>query len=120
MLKHIDFIASNVPGADVPIFLAGAPVSGHYVFGPTTGTAVNATLLSYDGTCCIGLTIDTAAVPDPAVLVESIGEGFEAVLALAGDHRPVEVPLQTAEPGAFPSSQRRPEGSEESPDGTTR
>ena len=121
MLKHIDFIASNVPGADIPIFLAGAPVSGHYVFGPTTGTAVNATLLSYDGTCCIGLTIDTAAVPDPAVLVECIGEGFEAVLELAGEHRPVEVPLRAAEHGAFPSTgEWRPEQSEERPDGTTR
>ncbi|MGD0393936.1 MAG: wax ester/triacylglycerol synthase domain-containing protein [Acidimicrobiales bacterium] len=120
MLKHIDFIASNVPGADVPIFLAGAPVSGHYVFGPTTGTAVNATLLSYDGTCCIGFTFDTAAVPDPAVLINCLREGFEAVLALAGDHHPVEMPLQREGLGASRSGRSCPEQTEESSDGTTR
>jgi diacylglycerol O-acyltransferase len=92
MLKHIDFLASNVPGVNVPIYLAGAPVSGYYVFGPTTGSAVNVTLLSYHGTCCIGVTIDPAAVPDSDVLMQCLREGFEEVLELAGGHRPVEFP----------------------------
>ncbi len=90
MLKHIDFLASNVPGVNVPIYLAGAPVSGYYVFGPTTGSAVNVTLLSYDGICCIGVTIDPAAVPDPDELMQCLREGFEEVLELAGGHQPVE------------------------------
>ncbi len=93
MLKHIDFVASNVEGFNAPIFLAGAPVSGCYAFGPTTGSAVNATLLSYNGTCCVGFTIDSAAVPDYDELMRCFREGFEEVLDLAGDHRPVEVPL---------------------------
>ena len=38
MLKHIDFLASNVPGVRVPLYLCGAPVSGYYAFGPTTGS----------------------------------------------------------------------------------
>jgi len=33
MLKHIDFVASDVPGVGVPLFLAGARVSGYFVFG---------------------------------------------------------------------------------------
>ncbi len=64
MLKHVDFLASDVPGVPVRIYLAGAPVTGYYAFGPTTGAALNVTLVSYRGTCCIGCTIDTAAVPD--------------------------------------------------------
>ena len=92
MLKHVDFVASNVAGVNVPIFLAGAPVSGYYAFGPTTGSAVNATLLSYNGTCCVGFTIDSAAVSDHDVLMRCFREGFEEVLELAGDHRPVEFP----------------------------
>ncbi|MGP0031485.1 MAG: wax ester/triacylglycerol synthase domain-containing protein [Acidimicrobiales bacterium] len=92
MLKHIDFLASNVPGVDIPIYLGGAPVLGYYVFGPTTGSAVNVTLLSYQDTCCIGFTIDAAAVADHEVLMECFRAGFEEVLALSGDHRPVERP----------------------------
>jgi len=91
MLKHVDFVASNVAGVDTQIFLAGAPVSGYYAFGPTTGSAVNATLLSYNGTCCVGFTIDTAAISDYDVLMRCFREGFEEVLELAGDHRPVEL-----------------------------
>jgi hypothetical protein len=93
MLKHIDFLASNVPGINVPLYLAGAPVSGYYAFGPTTGSSLNITLLTYCGTCCVGFTIDTAAVPDYDVLIECFREGFEEVLELAGDHHPVEPPL---------------------------
>jgi len=96
MLKHIDFLASNVPGINIPIYLGGAPVTGYYAFGPTTGSSVNVTLLSYCGTCCVGITIDTAAVPDYDVLVECFREGFEEVLELAGDHHPVDVPLRHA------------------------
>lgn len=93
MLKHVDFLASNVPGFTFPVYLAGARLVGYFPFGPTTGAAINATLLSYDGTCCIGLTFDTAAVPDTDVLVRCVGEGFDEVLALGGDHTPVTLPL---------------------------
>jgi diacylglycerol O-acyltransferase / wax synthase len=89
MLKHVDFLASNVPGVRFPIYLAGAPVSGYYAFGPTTGAAVNVTLVTYRDTCCVGCTIDTAAVPDPDKLIACLRDGFDEVLALGGDHRPV-------------------------------
>ena len=93
MLKHVDFVASDVPGVSVPLFLAGAPVTGTYAFGPTTGAALNVTLVSYLGICCIGCTIDTAAVPDPDVLVDCLRQGFDEVLALGGSHRPARSPL---------------------------
>jgi len=102
MLKHIDLLASNVPGMNVPLYLGGAPVSGYYAFGPTTGSAVNVTLFTYCGTCCVGFTIDTAAVPDCDVLMECFREGFEEVLVLAGDHHPVELPLKLDPPKDTP------------------
>lgn len=88
MLKHVDFVASDVPGIPVPIFLAGAAVTGTYAFGPTTGAALNVTLVSYLDTCCIGCTIDTTAVPDPDVMMDCLRQGFDEVLALGGHHRP--------------------------------
>ena len=94
ILKHIDFLASNIPGLTFPVYLAGVPVERLVAFGPTTGTAANFTLMSYDGICCVGINVDSEAVPDPHVLIECVREGFEEVLSLAGAHEPVELPLR--------------------------
>jgi diacylglycerol O-acyltransferase / wax synthase len=93
MLKHVDFVASDVPGFTFPVALAGAPVERCVAFGPTIGTAVNATLLSYRGRCGVGLTTDAAAVPDPDVLLDCVRAGFDEVLALGGEHEPARLPL---------------------------
>ena len=45
-----------------------------YAFGPLSGAAVNVTLLSNCGTCCIGVNVDSVAVPDRDVLAE-LAEG---------------------------------------------
>ena len=82
ILKHIDFVASNVPGTPVPIYVAGSKITGFFAFGPTIGASLNVTLLSYDGTCDIGINIDTAAVPDPDVLLGCLQEGFAEITAL--------------------------------------
>jgi len=83
ILKHVDFLASNVPGPHAPVYLAGGKITGVFAFGPTIGAALNTTLLSYDGTCHIGVNIDTAAVPDPDVLLACLEEGLTEVTALA-------------------------------------
>jgi hypothetical protein len=82
MLKHVDFLASDVPGVPVPLYLAGALVESWYPFGPTIGAAVNVTLMSYTDRCCIGVNIDTGAVPDADRLVACLREGFAEVLSL--------------------------------------
>jgi diacylglycerol O-acyltransferase / wax synthase len=82
ILKHVDFVASNVPGVPVPVFFAGSKVTGMFAFGPTIGASLNTTLMSYDGTCDIGINIDTAAVPDPDVLLSCLRESLAEVIAL--------------------------------------
>lgn len=89
ILKHVDFVASNVPAFPWPVHLAGAEVERFVAWGPTIGAAVNVTLLSYNGRCCIGITADTAAVPHADVLTDCLAEGFEEVLDLGGPHGPV-------------------------------
>lgn len=93
MLKRVDFLASDVPGYNFPVYLAGARLERYTPFGPTIGAAANFTLLSYDGKCSIGVTMDTAAVPDGELFMGCIRAGFEEVLALAGAHEPVRLPL---------------------------
>ena len=83
MLKCCDFVTSNVPGAPVPVFSAGAEVERLFAFGPPSGAAFNVTLISHCDTCCVGIVIDTTAVPDPDTLVSCLREGFAEVLALA-------------------------------------
>lgn len=82
MLKHIDFLASNVPGIGFPVFLAGALMTRFVPFSPTIGAALNVTLLSYNGICGVGVTLDTAAVPDTTAFMDCLAAGFDEVLAL--------------------------------------
>lgn len=89
VLKHVDFLASDVPGTRVPAYLAGAKITRVFAFGPTIGAALNSTLVSYLGTCNIGINIDNAAVPDPDVLLESLRESFAEIEALGLASRPV-------------------------------
>jgi len=82
MLKGADFVTSNVPGAPVPIFMGGARLERMYPFSPLAGSAVNVTLLSHCGTCCIGVNVDAVAVPDLDVLVDCLHESFAEILAV--------------------------------------
>jgi len=94
MLKHVDFLASNVPGIPVPIYLAGAPVERFYGYGPTIGAAVNLTLVSYCDTSFVGVNIDTGAVPDTDVMLDCLREGFDDVLSVAGSYTGVVLPTR--------------------------
>jgi diacylglycerol O-acyltransferase / wax synthase len=84
ILKHADFVASNVPGVPRPVYVAGSKVTGMFAFGPTIGTALNTTLVSYAGACDIGINIDTAAIPDPHVLLACLQESAAEITVLGG------------------------------------
>jgi diacylglycerol O-acyltransferase len=83
ILRHVDFLASDVPGIPVPVYLGGAKVLMQYPFGPTIGAAVNVTLMTYVDTCALGVNVDTGAVPDLELFMECLVAGFEEVLATA-------------------------------------
>jgi diacylglycerol O-acyltransferase / wax synthase len=82
IFKRIEVLASDVPGVPRPVWLAGARVTGYYGFGPTIGSGLNATLMSYADVCNIGINIDTSAIDDPDTLLECLREAFDEVLAL--------------------------------------
>ena len=85
ILRHVDFLASDVPGIPVPVSLGGAKVRMQYAFGPTIGSAVNVTLLTYVDTCALGIDVDGGAIPDFDLFTECLRAGFDEVLALAAD-----------------------------------
>jgi diacylglycerol O-acyltransferase len=60
-------------------------------------------LVSYDGTCCVGFTLDAAAVTDVPLFERCARQGFDEVLALAGGacvvpHQPATVRRPPAAP----------------------
>ncbi len=82
MLKAVDLTTSNVPGPWFPVYSAGARIEHMYPFGPLAGAAVNITLLSFDGSCEIGVNADRSSVGDLDVLTKYLTEGFAEVVAL--------------------------------------
>ncbi|MEE2032733.1 wax ester/triacylglycerol synthase domain-containing protein [Rhodococcus chondri] len=95
MFKHVDFLASDVVGSPIPLFIAGSEVLGYYAFGPTLGSAFNVTLISFMSRCCIGINVDAESVPDIDLLAESLARGFRDVLALCPDADDVGVVVTT-------------------------
>ncbi len=83
MLKAIDVVTSNVPGAPIPIYIAGAKLLANYGFGPLSGAASNITLLSYIDDLHLAVSTDPAAVPDPETFVSCIQDGVDEIEALA-------------------------------------
>lgn len=83
MLKGVDFTTSNVPGAPIPVFMAGAEIEMMVPFGPLAGAAVNVTLLSNRDEVHLGINSDLAAVPDPDSLRDCLQDSFDEILKLA-------------------------------------
>jgi diacylglycerol O-acyltransferase / wax synthase len=79
-LKGVDLVASNVPGAPIPLYLAGAQVLEQFAFGPPSGAAANVTLLSWGPEACVGMNVDLAAVTEPDLLIDCLGETIDEVL----------------------------------------
>jgi hypothetical protein len=77
-----DLQASNVPGIAKPVYMAGARITHMYPFGPLPGCAAMISLVSHNGTCCIGANLDAAAFTDPDLFARCLVEGFAEVLDL--------------------------------------
>jgi hypothetical protein len=87
MLKGVDLVITNVPGAPVPLYAAGARVDRLLALAPLTGAAANVALFSYLDDLHIGVNMDPAAVREPDRLVAALRAGWDDVLALAAEPR---------------------------------
>jgi hypothetical protein len=83
MLKAIDVVTTNVPGAPYPIYISGAKMLANYGFGPLSGAGCNITLLSYVDELHFGVSTDPAAVPDPETFVDCLQAGISEIEGLA-------------------------------------
>jgi diacylglycerol O-acyltransferase len=83
MLKGDDFCVTNIPGPPFDTYLAGSRVEQMYAFAPPSGAALNVSLVTYAGQACLGVTADSAAIPDSAKLASCLADGVDEVLKAA-------------------------------------
>lgn len=80
----VDFATSNVRGAPIEVYVAGAKGLALYPMGPVAGTGWNITMMSYAGTLHIGVHMDPVAVTDIEALMRSLREGYQELLVAGG------------------------------------
>lgn len=74
-------VATNVPGPQVPLFMAGAPIRELMFWVPQTGSVgVGVSILSYDGRVHFGLIADARRIPDPEAVIRRFRGEFEKLL----------------------------------------
>lgn len=78
--QTVDFATSNVRGAPMPMYIAGAQLLENYPVGPLAGVAFNLTLLSYNHSLDMGVNIDRAAVAEPELLRRCLERAFKDLL----------------------------------------
>jgi diacylglycerol O-acyltransferase / wax synthase len=87
-----DVQASNVPVYPGDTFIAGAKVLRQYGIGPLPGVAMMVVLISRGGYVTITTRYDRAAIRDEKLFARCLLDGFNEILALAGDPAPQAVP----------------------------
>ncbi|MEY3805291.1 MAG: hypothetical protein RIR69_103 [Actinomycetota bacterium] len=83
--ETVDFATSNVRGAGVPLYVAGAKLLENYPVGPLAGVAFNMTLMSYLGSLDVGINIDEAAVESPSLLRDCLVDSFHELSIIGQD-----------------------------------
>ncbi len=77
-------VATNVPGPQQPLYLAGCEVRELMFWVPQTGSiGVGISIMSYNGRVHFGLIADARLVPDPDAVIGRFGAEFDKLLYLA-------------------------------------
>ncbi|MBW0013716.1 wax ester/triacylglycerol synthase family O-acyltransferase [Mycobacterium sp.] len=93
-----DVQASNVPVYPGDTYIAGAKILRQYGIGPLPGVAMMVVLISRGGWCTITVRYDRASVRNEPLFAQCLLEGFDEILALAGDPAVRAVPASFTEP----------------------
>ena len=77
-------VATNVPGPESPLYLAGAKIKDMMFWVPQTGgIGIGVSILSYNGRVHFGLIADAKLMPDPDSVIRRFEPEFEKLLYLA-------------------------------------
>jgi WS/DGAT/MGAT family acyltransferase len=104
-------VMTNVPGPQVPIYLAGKRITGIEFWVPQSGgIGMGISILSYDGRIQFGAITDEGLVPDPQRIVDRFGDEFDKLMWLTLMTPWVDDAIGEAAPtaGAVPAEPARP------------
>ena len=74
-------VATNVPGPQMPLYLAGTRNSELMFWVPQSGSiGLGLSILSYQGRVHFGLIADAKSIPEPGRVTARFGQQFEALL----------------------------------------
>ncbi|WP_226468355.1 WS/DGAT/MGAT family O-acyltransferase [Luteimonas panaciterrae] len=77
-------VATNVPGPQQPLYLAGCTIRELMFWVPQTGSiGVGISIMSYNGHVHFGLIADAKLIPDPDAVIRRFGTEFDKLLYLA-------------------------------------
>lgn len=77
-------VATNVPGPQQPLYMAGSRLSDMMFWVPQSGSmGIGISILSYNGQVHFGLIADAKLIPDPDAVIRRFGGEFEKLLYLA-------------------------------------
>ena len=77
-------VATNVPGPQQPLYMAGCALTEMMVWVPQTGSiGIGISILSYNGRVHFGLIVDGKLVPDPHAVTARLQGEFDKLLYLA-------------------------------------
>ncbi len=103
-LRAVNVVISNVPGPQVPLYLAGAKMTGLYPLSIVVhGVALNITVQSYRGQLCFGLIACRRALPDVGELAHQFELAFEALKRV-----PLPAAQVVGQAAAVPEDQPKP------------
>ncbi len=77
-----DWATSNLRGAPIPIYAAGAHITHMYPVGPLGGTAFNLTAMSYSGNLHFSAFMDPRAVDDPGSMRDHLVAAYDELLSV--------------------------------------
>ncbi len=80
----VDFAATAIPGLRGSGHIAGARIETTYPFGPRLGCPMNLTAFANADRLDIGIELDPAAITEPAVFLECLGEAFAGLVPHPG------------------------------------
>lgn len=99
--RKATMVATNVPGPQMPLYMAGVKITEQMFWVPQTGSiGLGVSILSYNGNVHFGLIADAKLIPDPDAVIQRFIPEFEKLLfiALMGDW---------GEPAAAPAQKRK-------------
>jgi len=84
----VNLVVSNVPGAQVPLYLAGARMLANYPVSAITDASggLNITVMSYDGKLDFGLVACRELIPDVWDLIDHLHDALAELTKLAAEH----------------------------------